>query len=240
MLHSARPSTNFTVGSLKKEKKGYQTIRVYEEIKRRIITLELRPGEILEEKKLSAELGVGRTPVREALLLLKNENLVDSQPNKTAHVKEMDLKNVKDLLESLMQIEKITSTLAAQRVTRTQLTEIEKTHADLANALIRRDFWEIESKNLIFHHQIAKASDNEYLISIHKNLRTQAERISYLAISKEWENGPALDEHLQRINEHHNAILKCLREGDSEMIEKLTIEHIKLFQSRITLYLQRY
>jgi DNA-binding GntR family transcriptional regulator len=225
---------------LKKERKGYQTLRVYEEIKRKIITLNLKPGEVLEEKKLGTELGVGRTPVREALLLLKNENLIESQPNKTAYVKEMNLKSIKDLFESLMDIEKLTACLATQRITPEGLKEIEKTDGDLNKALKSRDFWEIEARNQRFHQLIAKASDNEYLISIHKNLRTQAERLSYLAVSKEWEEGPALNEHLEKIKEQHRAIVRCLRERDVESMGKLSIEHVKLFQNRIMLYLQHY
>ncbi len=225
---------------LKKERKGYQTLRVYEEIKRKIITLNLKPGEVLEEKKLAAELGVGRTPVREALLLLKNDNLIESQPNKTAYVREMNLKNIKDLFESLMHIEKLTACLAAQRITPAELKEIEKTEDDLNKALSRRDFWEIESQNQRFHQLVAEASDNEYLISIHKNLRTQAERLSYLAISKEWENGPALDDHLEKIKEDHKAILRCLRTRNPKSMEKLSVQHVKLFQNRIMVYLQRY
>lgn len=225
---------------LRKERKGYQTLRVYEVIKRKIITLDLKPGEVLEEKKLAAELGVGRTPVREALLLLKNDNLIESQPNKTAYVKEMNLKNIKDLFESLMHIEKLTAFLAAQRITPEELKEIEKTEEDLNKALNRRDFWEIEAQNQKFHQLVAKASDNEYLISIHKSLRTQAERLSYLAISKEWENGPALKDHLEKIKEQHKAILQCLKTKNSKSMEKLSTEHVKLFQNRIMGYVQRY
>lgn len=228
------------VSPLKKEKKGYQTLKVYEVIKRRIITLDLKPGDVLEEKKLATELGVGRTPVREALLLLKNDNLIESQPNKTAYVKEMNLKNIKDLFESLMHIEKLTAALAAQRITPSELKEIEKTEEDLNKALIRRDFWEIESQNQKFHQLVARASDNQYLISIHKNLRTQAERLSYLAISKEWENGPALNDHLEKIKEQHKAILRCLKTKNSKSMEKLSTEHVKLFQNRIMGYIQRY
>jgi len=228
------------VSPLRKERKGYQTLRVYEVIKRKIITLDLKPGEVLEEKKLAAELGVGRTPVREALLLLKNDNLIESQPNKTAYVKEMNLKNIKDLFESLMHIEKLTAFLAAQRITPEELKEIEKTEEDLNKALNRRDFWEIEAQNQKFHQLVAKASDNEYLISIHKSLRTQAERLSYLAISKEWENGPALKDHLEKIKEQHKAILQCLKTKNSKSMEKLSTEHVKLFQNRIMGYVQRY
>ncbi|MGQ9646552.1 MAG: GntR family transcriptional regulator [Thermodesulfobacteriota bacterium] len=225
---------------MKKERKGYQTLRVYEVIKRKIITLDLKPGEVLEEKKLAAELGVGRTPVREALLLLKNDNLIESQPNKTAYVREMNLKNIKDLFESLMHIEKLTACLASERITPTELKEIEKTEEDLNKALSRRDFWEIESQNQKFHQLVAQASDNEYLISIHRNLRTQAERLSYLAISKEWENGPALNDHLDKIKEHHKAILRCLKRKNPKSMEKLSVEHVKLFRNRIMVYLQRY
>ena len=225
---------------MKKEKKGYQALNVYQEIKQRIITLDLKPGEILEEKRLGVELGVGRTPVREALLLLKNENLVESRPNKTAYVKEMNLKNIKDLFESLTVIEKLTASLAAQRVTPEALKEIEKTEDRLSKAVKGRDVWEIESQNRRFHQLIAKASDNEYLFSIHDNLRAQAERLSYLAISREWETGPALNEHLEKLKEQHKAIVKCLKEKDAEQMEKLSVEHVRLFQNRIMLYLQHY
>jgi DNA-binding GntR family transcriptional regulator len=225
---------------LKKEKKGYQALNVYHEIKQRIITLELKPGEVLEEKQLGSELGVGRTPVREALLLLKSENLVESQPNKTAYVKEMNLKNIKDLFESLTAVEKLTACFAAQRVSSEALKEIEKAEEDLSKAVKRRDVWEIESQNRRFHQLVARASDNEYLYFIHENLRTQAERLSYLAVSKEWEEGPALNEHLEKLKEHHKAIVQCLKEKDVEQMEKLSIEHVKLFQNRIMLYLQHY
>ena len=225
---------------LKKEKKGYQALNVYHEIKRRIITLDLKPGEVLEEKRLGEELGVGRTPVREALLLLKSENLVESQPNKTAYVKEMNLKNIKDLFESLMAIEKLTACLAAQRITPEALKEIEKTEEEVSEAVRGRDVWEIESQNRRFHQLVGKASDNECLFSIHENLRAQAERLSYLAISKEWEKGPALNEHLEKLKEHHKAIVRCLKEKNVDRMEKLAIEHVKLFQNRIMLYLQHY
>jgi DNA-binding GntR family transcriptional regulator len=225
---------------LKKEKKGYQALNVYQEIKRRIITLDLKPGEILEEKRLGEELGVGRTPVREALLLLKGENLVESRPNKTAYVKEMNLKNIKDLFESLTAVEKLTACLAAQRITPEALKEIEETEEELSRAVKGRDVWAIEAQNRRFHQLVARASDNEYLFSIHDGLRAQAERLSYLAISKEWETGPALKEHLEGLKEHHKAIVRCLREKDAEKMEKLSVEHVRLFQNRIMLYLQHY
>jgi DNA-binding GntR family transcriptional regulator len=225
---------------LKKKKKGYQALNVYQEIKRRIITLDLKPGEVLEEKQLGAEMGTGRTPVREALLMLKSENLVESQPNKTAYVKEMNLKNIKDLFESLTAIERLTACLAAQRVSPEALKEIEKTEEELSRAVKVRDVWKIESQNRKFHQLIAKASDNEYLFSIHDGLRAQAERLSYLAISKEWENGPILNEHLEKLKDDHKAIVRCLQEKDGEQMERLSVEHVRLFQNRIMLYLQHY
>jgi DNA-binding GntR family transcriptional regulator len=223
-----------------KQRKGYQALNVYREIKRRIIALELKPGDILEEKRLAEELGAGRTPVREALLLLKNDNLIESQPNKTAYVKEMNLKNIKDLFESLVAIEKLTACLAAQRITPKALKEIEKTEAALSRAVESGDVWEIESQNRRFHQLIGRASDNEILFAIHDNLRAQAERLSYLAVSKEWEKGEALSEHLDKLKQHHKAAVKCLKDRDVERMERLAVDHVKLFQNRIMLYLQHY
>jgi DNA-binding GntR family transcriptional regulator len=222
---------------MRKRKKGYQVLDVYNKLKLKIIMLELKPGQILEEKKLAKELEVGRTPVREALLLLKADGLIESHPNKTAYVKEITLKGVKDLFESLMAVEKIIARLAARRVTPEILKEIEKAEEETRKAVEKKDIRKIESYNRLFHSLIAKASGNSILFSIHENLRNQAERYSYLAISKDFEDAPSLKEHYTKLKDQHSVILNCLREKDVKKIEKISEEHIKLFQNRIFLFL---
>ena len=220
--------------------KGFHASYVYSEIKRRIITLELKPGEILDEKQLMSELKVGRTPIREALLMLKNENLIVSLPNKSAYVKELTLKDVKDLSEALMNIERLTASLAAQRITSEGLNEIKKVGEEIEGVVSRKDYWEIESQNRVFHQLIAKACGNRYLISIHENLRNEISRLSYLAFSKDFNNNPTLEEHFNKVIDHHREMIACLGKRDAEKLGDLAVDHIRLFQSRITLYLSHY
>ena len=223
-----------------KREKGFHTSYVYDEIKRRIITLEIKPGEIIDEKKLMVELEVGRTPVREALLMLKNENLVVSLPNKSSYVKEITLKDVKDLSESLMSIEKLVTALAAQRMSPDLMEEIKKAEEEVERAVEQKRHWEIETQNRKFHQLIARACDNGYLFSIHENLRNQISRLSYLAFSKDMENSLSLDNHLNKIVDHHQKIIRCLEQKDSERVGELSLDHIRLFQNRITIYLSHY
>jgi DNA-binding GntR family transcriptional regulator len=218
-------------------KKGYHTLEVYNEIKHRIISLGLKPGQILEEKKMADELGVGRTPVREALLMLKNADWIVSLPNKSAYVKEISLKDIKDLFESLAFVERQVSCLAAQRMTPEALENIKKAERETAMAVTRRDIWEIESYNQRFHQLIAEASDNQYLASIHRDLRSKAERLAYLSIGRDIEKAATLEEHFKKLKQDHRDIVSCLEAGDAERLERLSVEHIWLFQNRIVTYL---
>jgi len=222
---------------LKKGKKGYHALHVYNEIKRRIIILDLKPGEILEEKRLAQELKVGRTPVREALLLLKNGDWIVSLPNKSAYVKEMSLKDVKDLFESLALIEKQAACLAVQRMTPELLKEVRSAHQETTEAVSRKDIWEIESGNQRFHQLIAEGSDNRYLVSIHRDLRNKAERLAYLSIGRDFGNSTTLDDHLKRLCQDHEDIVLYLEKKDADMMGKLSTDHVILFQNRIINYL---
>ena len=215
---------------MKRDKKGYQTLNVYMEIKRRIIAHEFKPGDSLEEKQLGADLGVGRTPVREALLLLRNEGWTASLPNKSAYVKEITLKDARDLIESLAAVEKTIASLAAQRVTAEALNEIRKAEEETAMAVDKRDFLEVEVQNKRFHSLIAKASNNECLASIHADLRNKTQRLSYMSISKG-------DKHLISVKKEHREIVKCLETRNYRKIEKLSAEHIRLFQNSISTFL---
>lgn len=217
--------------------RGYMAQEVYSRIKRKIITLELQPGEIISEKKLENELGAGRTPIREALLTLKVEKFIEGSPNKPFYVKEISLKSVRDLFETLVPIEKMATVLAAQRMSEQGFDELARMNEKINGAIEKRDYWELTNQNREFHRLIARGSDNEYLLSIHENLRNQAERLSFLAISSET-RGSSADEHNKKIRDHHRRMLTLLVERNTEELEKLAEEHIKLFQGRVLQYLR--
>ena len=216
--------------------RGFMAQEVYSRIKRKIITLELQPGEIISEKKLEEELGIGRTPIREALLTLKVEKLIEGTPNNPFYVKEISLKSVRDLFEALVPIEKMTTVLAAQRMNEQELDALVRQNEGIDRAIQQRDYWELTNQNREFHRLITQGSDNEYLLSIHENLRNQAERLSFLSISSETREDSA-DAHNGKIRDHHHRILTLLFERNMNELEKLAEEHVKLFQARVLQYL---
>ena len=219
-------------------KRGNNTFQAYELLKKKIITLEIKPGEHLDEKGLMKELKIGRTPLREAILLLKNEKLIEGQPNKSSFVKEITFKGVKDLLETLLIIERDATCLAAQRVSPQQIAELKTLQKRIEKAIEAKNFWEITSCNLEFHFLISSASDNEFIIQFHRITRNAAERLSYLSVSHEIQGTLSLVEHIYSISKEHQELLSGLETHDVHRIENLSIEHIKHFQDRILNYLK--
>jgi len=105
------------------------TSQAYERIEEMIVTLELRPGTAVSEAELSARLGIGRTPVREALQRLAREHLVQILPQRGVLVSELDIKRQLRLLEVRREVERLVVRFAARRATdaeRKQFTELAK------------------------------------------------------------------------------------------------------------------
>ena len=112
---------------------------VFNTIKDGILTGRLRPGERLLENQLAEELGVSRTPIREALRMLEIENLVDLIPRKGAQVRDMSEKDIKDVLEIRKVLEELASGLAAENITKQQIIDLKKAHMDFVEAFERGD-----------------------------------------------------------------------------------------------------
>ena len=219
------------------KKKGFQSASVYEILKSKIINLEIEPGAIIDEKKLMAELGVSRTPIRDAVLRLKSDDLIVNHPNKTAYVKEITLRDIKEISEALINIEKLTTSFAAQRMDSDTLEEIKKTQKTIENEVLSKNYRKIVSENRKFHSLIANACENKYIITVHEIIRNQAFRLSCLSLSKDFATNPRFKSHHQRIVDQHQMIVSFLEKRDAEKAANVAVEHIKLFQERIMFYI---
>jgi len=224
--------------SAAKKPKGYQTLEVYERLKRKIVTLELEPGANIDIKKLESELGIGRTPIREAILKLKADNLVEGEPNKSIYVKEFTLKMVRDLFEAYIPIKKNIASLAAQRMTPEALGMIRNLFDEHKQAIRERDYWRIHSCNRDFHQLIARSTENQYLVLIHEQYSNQIERLEYLVFSHEIQNNAPLEEFFRRTVKEHAKMIACLEEHNSDGMEQLSDAHFKIFQQRLLSYMQ--
>jgi DNA-binding GntR family transcriptional regulator len=105
--------------------------RAYSEIKERIVTTVMRPGSVIEEAVLRNELGLGRTPIREALKLLEAEKLVVVSPRRGMFVADVSLTDLRELEEVRLELETLCVRLAVQRMTPWEVEEMRRLITEL-------------------------------------------------------------------------------------------------------------
>jgi DNA-binding GntR family transcriptional regulator len=190
---------------------------VGEKIRGQILEGRLRPGERLVEDRLSAELGVSRVPVREALRGLSMEGLVRLEPNRGATVTEVTPRLVADLVEVRTLLEALNARLAARRHDPKIVVLLEDTLRRGNEAAQSGSSEELARLNAEFHERLAEASRNAVLSDIMRSLR---ERTS-LAFSI---NGRA---RASQDWQEHAAILAAVIDGDEEMAALLADRHVR-------------
>lgn len=190
---------------------------VSEQIRSRILDGKLRPGERLVEDRLSAELGVSRVPVREALRVLSTEGLVRLEPNRGASVADVSAETVADLVEVRTLLEALNARLAARRhdpqIVAALQDTLKRGNAAAQSASPDR----LARLNGEFHERLAEASHNAVLSDIMRSLR---ERTS-LAFAI---NGRA---RAREDWKEHAGILAAVIDGDEELAALLASRHVQ-------------
>lgn len=200
--------------------------QAYEQIRRKIISLELAPGDTIDETRLQEELGLGRTPIREALQRLSLEQLVVTIPRRGRFVTNIELMDLQRIFELRLELEPLAARLAAKRGLPHHWQQMcsllenlpEADHPDLNQRLI-----EIDEK---FHHVIYDAAENKYLKDTLSRLYALALRLWYLYL-------PKLKDMRPQIDKDHHHLLDALEAGDAELAGDLLQEHIRAFQEEI-------
>ena len=190
---------------------------VSEKIRGQILAGKLRPGERLVEDKLSAELGVSRVPVREALRGLSMEGLVRLEPHRGASVTAVTPELLDELVEVRTLLEALNARLAARRHAPEIVAALQDTLRRGNEAAQSGTADELARLNGEFHERLAEASRNSVLSDIMRSLR---ERTS-LAFSL---NGQA---RAREDWKEHAAILAAVIEGDEEIAALLAARHVK-------------
>ncbi|AFM39168.1 transcriptional regulator [Desulfosporosinus acidiphilus SJ4] len=198
---------------------GYKPLReiVFESMREAILNGVLEPGERLMEIQLAEEMGVSRTPVREAIRKLELENFVVMIPRKGAYVAGVSLKDVADVFEIRSALEGLAAGLAAERVTDEELEQMEQVLFYRANEG-EMNLEQIVQSDTDFHALVYKASRNERLIQILANLREQIQRFRATSLAVPGRNKDAIEEH--------RMIVEALRNHNSEEAQSLAMAHI--------------
>jgi len=194
--------------------------RAYFEIRELIVTLELPPGSSIKEQELTDRLGIGRTPVREALRRLAQEQLVEVYPRRGMVVTTVDVRDLARLCEVRVALEPEAAMLAAERATHDDLDEIEGLLLEL-NAERRRDERALISLDQRIHRAIYRATHNQFLAETLEEYYTHALRIWMLGLART-ELGAAVHEH--------GELLAAILRGNGSRARELMRRHIQAFE----------
>lgn len=208
----------------------------FRKINELIVSLQLRPGALVDERELEARLEIGRTPIREALFRLAAEGLVEAVPNRGFFVKSVTLEDVRALFEAMTLQERNGAFLAARRADQSHISQLEELHAMLKEAMHGEDYLQVTLLNSRFHRVLYDSTGNQFLTSALNHLQNQAQRLAFLSYSRRMAQDD-LQAHFRRVTQDHQELIRFIRERKQwELVATIT-EHIKLFHSRVIRYL---
>ena len=203
--------------------------RVYEVVKKIIVSQEIAPGEKIDEEGLAKQLGVSRTPLRECLCRLENEGLIEIIPRRGAFVIKHSKDKIIEILLVREVLEGLAARLAAEHIDEQKIGQMKSLFEDFNTLNVRDRYKEYTKTDLEFHTLILNASRNSFLMSYMNILNGH---IHMLRQRTEVLQGGAE----QSLSEHHN-IIQALEKRDPLLSETLMREHIRMEREDISKYI---
>ncbi|SNT29917.1 transcriptional regulator, GntR family [Noviherbaspirillum humi] len=178
----------------------------------------LVPGTRLNERVLCEQLGISRTPLREAFKTLAVEGLIDLLPNRGAVVAEMSTADIEQTFEVMGALEGLSGQLACQRITAEELAEIRALHFEMLAAHARRDLSAYYRVNLAIHARINAAAANAVLTETYKQINARIQSLRFRSNFNQEKWDAAVKEH--------DAMLAALEKRDGEALRQLLHQHL--------------
>lgn len=220
--------------------KGTGSSHIYEQLREQILSLELKPGAALEESRLAQALGGSRTPLREALIRLAAEGLVELLPNRGARVSSMELPQLQEHLEAFELLQRTATVLAAQRCSERSLADLRELCVAFELRHAEGDVSGMIEANWDFHHAVGLACGNRYIARMYDTMLTDGLRISRLAMALEcYGSGEAYSLHMSDILREHRELVDAIEKRDVTRAASLSDSHSNLARLRVSDYLAR-
>ena len=197
--------------------------RAYYRIRELIVSLELAPGSIVEERALMASLEIGRTPVREALRQLARENLVEVHPRRGMFVSSVEVGDLAALSEVRARLESFAAALAAERRTADDLVGTESLLAELESS--PGDGRALIDLDQRLHRHVYRCAHNPFLETTLDGYYVLTLRIWFMALDRVARLDDAVHEH--------RALLEAIRDGDATAAADAMRRHIVGFEQAI-------
>ena len=150
---------------------------VYDRLKNQILYLELMPGTLLDETEISKQFGVSRSPVREALIRLSAEGLVQNFRNRTSIVAQFDIASLPAYFDAMQLLYRLSARLAAQNPSPAKLEKLRAGHEEHQKALRRKDIRAMVRLNREFHMTIAEMGGNPFIATWISGILDQGQRL---------------------------------------------------------------
>jgi len=203
------------------EQEGRMTLRehVYDKLKRKLLTGKIKPGTRMMEVDLAEELGVSRTPVREAVRQLEKEGLVRIDPGRGAFAQEVSVQGIIDTLTVREDLDALAASLACERIKKADEQKLLELTDKYQDAISNGDLDQMIHADEAFHRKIVKLAGNKTLSMVAKTVQAQVQRFRYLYYEdlKNYQNMPT----------EHREIINALMSGDSRLARRIADEHVK-------------
>ncbi len=194
------------------------TAEVYNAIKEQIVSLQLMPGQLLMVQQLSKDNGISRTPVREALIRLKDEGLVVETTGNKFRVAEITWKFIENLYAARVAVETVSITAAATRATQSQLKMLDKDQAQMEKCVEKNDYRGYFEADMQFHNDLLKILDNSVITNWMERLTDQQQRIRYLTMG--------ISSRIHNSLEEHSRMLQAIHDQDAALARDEMEKHL--------------
>jgi DNA-binding GntR family transcriptional regulator len=188
----------------------------YQRARRDIVTGVIGPNQAIDENILGARYGLGRTPIREALKQLRNDQLIVWPDRRSPYVPEIGIAQAKSLYEARSIFETQIAALAAERITEDALERLDRLVAEEAELVERGLAYEAAEVDLLFHRGVAEATGNSFLVDASTRVNVPALRIWHQMIVTE-----------EMIAQEHADIVDALRDHNADRSVAAVDRHIR-------------
>jgi DNA-binding GntR family transcriptional regulator len=193
--------------------------KIFEKLESSILNGKYKYGDLLNEIKLAEEMGVSRTPVREALRQLELEGLVAYTPNKGVVVRGLSKEDIKDIYQIRLMIEGMTARRAAENITEEELAVL-KEYIELEEFYTGRDdVNQLSRLDSCFHETIYKACGSRLLTKTLKVFHHYVKSVRDISLSR--------PERAKETYLEHKAIYEAIKDRDRELAEILMEQHVR-------------
>ena len=201
------------------EKNELYSSKIYNQLKHRIITGEIKPGTIINEREYSKLLDVSRTPLRDALRLLENEGWIE-QSGKNRKITVLLWKDILELFEVREPLDVLCFELAFPRITEKHIHYLEDIikKMDLRAVTDENDYYSLMKLDTHFHNYFAQITDNSLLIKMQDTISEKVVRSSVLSMKYSMHGG-------RNFAADHIEIVQGLKEGDLQKCKDLLHTH---------------